>query len=55
MVVFIISLSVYVTSIMSILSKVYHTHLVSKAVDFFGGRQLYYVSNIAYMESLKIT
>lgn len=30
-------------------------HLVAKAVDFFVGRQLYYISNIAYMESLKIT
>jgi len=30
-------------------------HLVAKAIDFFVGRQLYYMSNIAYMVSLRIT
>lgn len=55
MIVFITSLSVYVTSIMSILSTVYCMHLVTKAINFFGGRQLYDVCNSAYMVSFKIT
>lgn len=37
MIVFIISLSIYITSIMSILSKVYRMYLVAKAINFFVG------------------